>query len=181
MNRMLRRMLSVEFAVVAIILLAVVDCILRSHSCTLRRHMCVICRFERIDDECIYRQTTSIYQDTACSVWYAPHVEPSHEHVWAPAACDVRFNLYGQRLGESQPYARGRAIRKFTPEEQIRIYEHFDNPLDAKRVFVSLTDMSVIERCGDLAIMESLLAWKDAGFSGKWKSPVQLQESVGGK
>ena len=167
------RLLSIEvmFMVVAVLILG--HFLLSLHAGDRRRHTCVICRLERVDYTWNYCPPTSRYNETSCSRWYPAHVEANHLHDWSPSGSIALINFYGQPIGFGDNFdSRGRAIWRIPPEAQIGIYEHFDDPIEAKRVFVSLTDKSLFPNRDDYLIMESLVAWVESGYAGIWQAPA---------
>lgn len=163
------RLSRIEYAIVSILLLLIGHMLLGSNAGYRHRHTCVICRLERVDHNWQYSAKNSTYK---CSYWYPSHVEPTHEHVWSPNSAFVLLNFYGQAIGAGDNEERpGRAIWRLTPNEQIKVYQHFSNPLDAKTLFVSLLDPAVRQDRQDLVIVYSLREWIESEFSTKWERP----------
>lgn len=138
-------------------------------------YTCVICRLGRVDSDYL-GFTHSRYFENECSRLYASHVEPTHEHVWKPGTCRYTSNLLGQPLsvGCSIDHVR---IGSLSPSTQIRVYQHFPDPLEAKKLFASLIDAKLSndrideydEGRGQLTI-DALRAWDEAGFPGTWEA-----------
>lgn len=168
----LRRLLTAETTVVVVFAAILVHVFLGSIAGWRLRHTCVVCRLERIDFHWELRKATTEINETACSRWYSTNVEPNHDHDWSPSATTVWFNYYGQACGAGDnDECRGRAIRRLTPDDQIAVYQHFDDPFEAKALFVSLTDKSLFKDRFDFAIAESLRTWVQSGCVGRWHVP----------
>ena len=137
------------------------------------RQSCVICRLYRIDTTC-FGLTHSAYSETDCSRWYASHIEPRHVHVWERGTCFYTTNLLGTptSVGCSPGHF---PIMLLAPTTQMKVYQHFQDPVSAKRLFASLTDAKTHndrldehdEDRGHLTV-EAIEAWEAAGFPGKW-------------
>jgi len=170
----------VEGVVVAGLLLLIAHLVLGSRAGYRQRHTCVVCRLERVDRNWRYWTTTSAYRKTACSQWYAANVEPAHRHVWAPNSSHVVFDFYGRAIGAGSNDERpGRAVWRLTPDEQIEVYRRLANPLEAKAIFLSLTDPAVMKDRQDFAIVASLRAWMESGFEGDWQAAQQDRDPTG--
>ena len=164
-----------DWAVVAVLLVILTAMLLGTPAWHRHRHTCVICRLERTDVTSPFGQTTSTFRETSCSKWYAAHVEATHEHIWAANPTMQSVNAYGVVGGAGDNEARpGRVIWRLTPDEQMELYKHFSQPLQAKRLFISLTTPKVMRGRGDMAILGALQAWRDAGFTGGWEMPEGL-------
>jgi hypothetical protein len=137
-------------------------------------HTCVLCRLGRVDATCL-GLTRSNYYENECSRWYAAHVEPSHEHVWERGTCCYESNLLGMPLSVGCRPGHY-PIRKLDPDTQLRVYQHFGDPLEAKKLFAGLTDEKThddridefdYEDRGHLTV-RALKEWEAAGFPGTW-------------
>ena len=138
------------------------------------RHTCVICRAQRADLIYFGKTWQSEYSETACTAWYRNNVEPAHKHVWVRSISVGIPNLYGQNIGIGTNHQRpGRAIWRLTPQEQISIYQHLPDPLEAKRLFISLAQPPATNGGNDLFILHNLRAWIDSGFNGSWQGTTQ--------
>ncbi len=167
-----------EWAVVAVVLVVVTAMLAGTPAWHRHRHTCVICRMERTDLTSPLGQTTSTFRETSCSKWYPAHVEATHDHLWAANPTMQSVNAYGEVGGAGDNEQRpGRAIWRLTPEEQVEIYEHFSQPLQAKRLFISLLSLKVMHGRGDMAILGELRAWRDAGFDGDWDPNEEISSS----
>ncbi len=138
-------------------------------------HTCVICRLGRVDSDYL-GSTHSRYFENECSRWYAAHVEPVHEHIWEPGTCRSTSNLLGQPLSVGCRVGHY-PIWLLPPSTQMRVYQHFQEPREAKKLFASLTDEKTYqdrideddEDRGHLMV-DALRAWDEAGFPGTWEA-----------
>ncbi|MHC5538626.1 hypothetical protein ACYOEI_10425 [Singulisphaera rosea] len=154
---------------VGIILVFVPNCMCISRL----RHTCVICRLERVDAECLGLLRSS-YAETECSLWYAAHVEPKHTHIWERSACRSRSNLFG--LPMSVACQSGSfPILLLSPTTQLKAYQRFQDPREAKKVFANLTEAKThddwLDDAGEhqaLLTVYAIEAWEEAGFPGAW-------------
>lgn len=137
------------------------------------RHTCVICRLYRVDTMCL-GLTHSAYSETDCSLWYSAHVEPMHAHVWERGTCSYMSNLLGYSFGVGCSPGRF-PIVLLSPTTQLKVYQCFRDPLEAKALFADLTDSKThddrldeddVDR-GHLTV-EAIKAWEVAGFPGTW-------------
>lgn len=136
-------------------------------------HTCVACRLARVDATCL-GFTRSSYYPNECTQWYSGHVEPEHAHVWERGTCLYTSNLLG--LPMSVGCSPGRyPIRLLDPSTQMRVYQHFKDPLQAKALFESLTDEKTHddrldeddEDRGHLMV-RAMNEWEAQGFPGTW-------------
>lgn len=159
-----------EWALVAIVLVILTAMLLSTPAWQRHRHTCAICRLERTDVTSPLGQTTRTFRETSCSRWYAAHVEATHEHLWAANPTSQNVDALGVVRGAGDNEDRpGRVIWRLTPDEQVEIYKHFPQPLEAKRLFVSLTTPTVMRERNDFQILETLHAWSNTGFAGRWE------------
>ncbi len=135
-------------------------------------HTCAVCRLTRLDSTFLGLAWSS-YHPTECSRWYAEHVEPTHVHLWEQVGCERIMNLFGTRMGFA--CAPGRhPIQQLPADTQMRIYQHFKDPFEAKRLFEGLTDAKTRDRIDedDLdrghLMVEALWMWDAQGFPGTW-------------
>ncbi len=168
-----------EWAVVAIVLVILTAMLLSTPAWQRHWHTCAICRLERTDVTSPLGQTTSTFRETSCSQWYAVHVEPTHEHLWAANPTMQSIDSYGVARGAGDNENRpGRVIWRLTPDEQVEIYKHFPQPLEAKQLFVSLTTPTVMRERNDFQILETLHAWSDTGFVGRWEDQHTAEKTI---
>src|SRR4051794_12609239 len=137
-------------------------------------HTCVICRLDRVDATCL-GVTLPSYDENECSRWYATHVERSHRHVWERGTCCYESNLLGMPRGVGCRPGHY-PIKLLDPATQMRAYQHFKDPLGAKKLFENLTDEKThgdqIDECDypdrGYLIVGALEGWESAGFPGTW-------------
>ena len=77
-------------------------------------------------------------EDGECSRWYQKHVEPSHEHTWMDRTRCRRCGIPGIYGGYSCRI--GSPLEGLSSRLQIQIYDHFEDKLEAKRLFIRLGD-----------------------------------------
>jgi hypothetical protein len=141
---------------------------------TYERYTCVVCRLFRLKTTYGF-VPVSRRSETECSRWYSAHVEPRHDHVWERSTCVYEGDLWG--FPHSVGCSPGRyPIWMLSSETQMRVYQHFKNPLDAKALFAGLTDARthgdrLDEHDDDKGrlIVRSLEEWDAAGFPGNWQ------------
>ena len=139
-----------------------------------RQYTCALCRANRIDATRLWRQSSRI-EESACSVWYATNVRKDHDHLWISSASETGYNIFGRairaRSGERN------SLWFITPQEQVRIYDHFPDKAAAVDLFSRIADSesagSQVERTAMLREAErtvrQLQAWEKAGFPGTWE------------
>ncbi|WP_406694611.1 hypothetical protein V5E97_26435 [Singulisphaera sp. Ch08] len=164
-----RRLTAVVVAVVVIVLLVLGGFL----PFTRRAKTCVICRLNRVDSTYGPLPISRLHE-TNCSRWYAAHVEPEHSHIWEHGTCLYESDLYGTwRAFSCRPGHY--PIFMLPTETQMRVYQHFKNPLDAKTLFANLTDAKTYnnrldqddEDRGHLTV-RAMSEWESAGFPGTW-------------
>lgn len=136
-------------------------------------YTCVVCRLARADF-IVFGIARSEYRPTECSRWYSEHVEPSHAHVWEPGTCAVTKNIFGRWL-EIGCRPGHYPIHRLDADVQMRVYQHFKDPLEARRLFENLTDEKTYndrldeddENRGQLTV-DALKEWDSCGFPGTW-------------
>jgi hypothetical protein len=129
---------------------------------------CALCRCGRTDYVYLDQMWRTELQENACSQWYSKNVEPDHDHVWVRARATALRDLYGNRFGAMDRDPVGRTIWSLSSDDQLRIYQHFPNPRDAKSVFFELASPQAKVKDTDYQILNALLAWRDSGFAGSW-------------
>jgi hypothetical protein len=136
-------------------------------------HTCVACRLDRVDATC-FGFARSTYYENECSLWYAAHVEPVHAHTWERGTCCYESNLLGKPLSVGCRPGHY-PIRLLDSSTQMRVYQHFKDRLEAKRLFESLTDEKTYndrleedEDRGHLTV-RALQAWEAEGFPDTWE------------
>jgi hypothetical protein len=137
------------------------------------RQTCVVCRLTRLDSTYGPIPRSRFYEND-CSRWYAAHIEPRHPHVWERGTCVYETDLYG--FPRSVGCSPGQfPIHMLSSDTQMRVYQHFKNPLDAKILFTNLTDAKTYndrldeedEDKGHL-IVRAMQEWDSAGYPGTW-------------
>lgn len=146
-------------------------CALLSYSISVMhdRWTCALCRQMRVNDmyfDLKWRTWRTVESETACTQWYRDHVEPTHNHVWVHARATAMRNLNGTPFGVIDREPLGRTIWQLSAEDQVSIYEHFTDPIEARDLFLSLTSPNSQTNNQDYVIMRSLQDWKDSGFQG---------------
>jgi hypothetical protein len=134
---------------------------------TRRGSTCVLCRADRLEWACLGVRW-SCDARTACSRWYAAHVEPTHTHVWVRSPCYYEVNLWGAEIG-SGCYPRPHPIWRLPPETQLAVYQHLANPAEARGLFTG---------AGDHRVVRAVVAWAAAKFPGTW---ARWYETHGGE
>jgi hypothetical protein len=144
-----------------------------SGTMTRKSRTCLICRLTQVDTASA-GQTTTNYEENACSRWYVAKVEPKHAHVWEESTCTVVSNLDGSHwFVKCNPGHF--SIWQLNPETQLAVYQHFKSPAEARDLFLSLADAKT---CNDRLerdktkghlIVDALEEWEAAEFPGTWK------------
>ncbi len=101
-----------------------------------RAETCVICRLDKVISTYGPIPVTTL-EETDCSLWYAAHVEPRHSHLWERSQGVYESGILG--IGRSIGCRIGHyPIYKLPSSTQIRVCQHFKNPLMAKSLFANL-------------------------------------------
>ena len=137
-------------------------------------HTCVACRLGRVDASCL-GLTRSTYHENECSRWYSAHVESTHDHVWERGTCRYASNLLGRPVSVGCRPGHY-PIRLLDPTTQMQVYQHFKDPLEAKKLFEGLTDEKTHddrlddddEDRGHL-VVRAIKEWAAGGFPGSWE------------
>lgn len=160
----------VRWAVLRVVCLAVTGCFV---PVTYEKFTCVICRRFRLTMSYAALPVTK-ERDNECSLWHAAHVEPSHAHLWERSTCVYETDLLG--LSRSVGCRPGHyPIWLLPPSTQMAFYQNFKDPLEAKALFVNLTDAKTHndrldendEDKGHLMV-RAIGEWQTAGFPGTW-------------
>jgi hypothetical protein len=103
-------------------------------------------------------------EETDCSLWYRGNVEPSHTHAWVKCTCCQRIGIPG--LFGGYACIIGGPLTGLSRTVQMTIYEHFEDRLEAKRLFICLgqTDGE------SYRTWKVLMDWVDKGYPGTWHS-----------
>jgi hypothetical protein len=108
---------------------------------------------------------------TDCSRWYNARVERSHAHQWVERFHCRRIGIPGLINGFACYI--GAPINDLPPTLQVTVYQHFGDPLEAKRLFIRLgrKDVESQRPC------ESLIDWINRGYPGTWKEWLRPRAS----
>ncbi|MGC8641796.1 MAG: hypothetical protein ACP5XB_18160 [Isosphaeraceae bacterium] len=132
-----------------------------------RPYTCAVCRANKLNKQLLGLRW-STQEETDCSRWYSAHVEPAHHHVWVPCTYCRHFGIPGVYGGYS--CVVGGPLTGLSRKVQIQIYQHFQNPLEAKRLFIQLG-----RNCPD-RIWQALMDWVEEGYSGTWAEWLKRQQ-----
>ena len=132
--------------------------ILGLQGCSRIPYTCAVCREDRVDHNW-FGLRWSDREETDCSRWYQSNVEPAHAHCWAECSHCRRFGIPGLYTGYG--CIIGGPITGLSRMVQIEIYQHFENRLEAKQLFVRIGQ-------GDSHAWDALMEWVDAGYPGTW-------------
>lgn len=108
-----------------------------SHS----RMTCTLCRMSRVETQYYFMYWAS-ESSNDCTRWYDAHVEARHAHAW----------LFAENHGPWSFFVRSSEcnfnwpLSKIEPDTQIEFYRHFDDPREAKPVFLLLADREFIDQ-----------------------------------
>ncbi len=126
-----------------------------------RPSTCAVCRAYKTD----YHFLTfrwSEQEDSDLTPWYSAHVEPSHTHEWVPCSYCRRIGIPGLTSGYS--CLIGSPLTGLSQSVQTSIYQHFEDPLEATRLFIRLGRRD----SNDSQIWEALMDWVNADYPGTW-------------
>lgn len=133
---------------------------------------CVYCRLGKSELSAFGVKVRSTVYENECSRWYPAHVERSHEHVWVLNAHGAGKNLLG--VTRAMANFGFRPINLISLDAQRCVYEKFENPRDARRLFGDLgrkyDNTLEGEYQGMLASlkMSAIRDWEREGFPGTW-------------
>jgi hypothetical protein len=122
---------------------------------------CAVCRADKVDYHLLGLKWSKL-EDEDCSRWYSDNVERSHTHVWIRGSYCRRFGIPGVWGGYS--CVIGGPLTGLSKNVQRAIYQHFDDPLEGKRLFIRLgrTDAETFR------VWTALMGWVDADYPGTW-------------
>jgi hypothetical protein len=129
--------------------------------CSRRSYTCAVCREEKVDQRFLILGWSE-RTETDCSEWYRGNVEPSHAHAWAARGYCRRFGIPG--LGGGFACSMGTPIAGLSRSWQIKIYQHFDDRLEAKRLFMRLGRWDNESH----VLLNALMEWSNADYPGTW-------------
>ncbi|WP_165249532.1 hypothetical protein [Paludisphaera soli] len=127
---------------------------------------CVVCRLWRRDVS--LGLTWTAYQETECSRYYAEHVEPVHQHVWGRTSCATLVNVFGRPVGVA--CGDRHPILSLDSEDQMAIYRHFEDPAEARRMFLETGGEGPRDWERGRLIVSAIADWYVAGLPGEWES-----------
>jgi hypothetical protein len=126
-----------------------------------RSYTCAACRADRFDHNFLGFKW-SRQESTDCSLWYTANVEQSHTHAWIGCSYCRRFGIPG--LAGGYACFVGGPLTGLSRTVQMNIYKHFDDRLEAKRLFIRL---GLMDAEGS-RLWESLMGWVDQDYPGTW-------------
>jgi hypothetical protein len=137
------------------------SCLLGFPGYSRRPYTCAACRADKVDYH-LLGLTWSDQEDTDCSRWYRENVERSHAHAWIGCTYCRRFGIPGLTGG----YACfvGGPLTGLSRTVQMTIYQHFEDRLEAKRLFIRLGQTDAESP----RLWEALMDWVDRGYPGTW-------------
>lgn len=124
-------------------------------------YTCAVCRADKVDYRLVALRWTR-HTDSDLSLWYEKNVESSHTHSWITMGRCRPFGIPFLWTGFACT-TRG-PLAGLSQSLQREIYEHFEDPLEAKQLFIELGDMTgnVYRRWAPL------MEWVDEGYPGRW-------------
>jgi hypothetical protein len=130
--------------------------------CSRIPYTCAVCRKDKVEHRCL-GLGWSEQEETDCSLWYQANVERTHPHVWLERTHCRRFGIPGLYGGYA--CTGGGPLTHLSRTLQIKIYRHFRDPSDAKRLFIGLG------RWDDEGHRQwdALMGWVEADFPGTWR------------
>jgi hypothetical protein len=133
---------------------------------------CVVCRQERAYHRLLpFAWTTT--SSTPCSRWYAANVEPTHVHLWDAKPKCTRLGNFLTGTGYACRMSRY-PVQMLPPDSQLAFYRRFQDPREAKALFIRLTDPRLNRGEDDergpvgYRMVRTIRAWERAGFTGTW-------------
>ena len=131
-----RRGKNLTIAVTCLGIALLTHLFLIGHATNRRHYTCAICRLNRVDyTSVITGRVRNSFRESSCSKWYRDNIESDHEHIWVRSSTIGLVNFYGQTVGVGDnDETPGRVIWRLSPDQQIELYKHFDDPLQAKRL-----------------------------------------------
>jgi hypothetical protein len=136
-------------------------CVLCLATPSQRPFICSVCRVERVDNRWLGLRWYDLAENE-CSRWYREHVERSHAHAWVKRGYCRRFGIPGLYGGYA--CVIGGPITGLSWRVQVDIYRHFEDPLEAKKLFIRLGTMD-----GEAPRMwTAVMGWVEAEYPGTW-------------
>lgn len=137
------------------------SCLLGFPGCSRRPYTCAVCRKDKVDHDCLGMKWSS-QEETDCSAWYRGNVERSHAHTWVKCTSCRWFGIPG--LSGGYACFVGGPITGLSRTVQIEIYQHFEDRLEAKRLFIRLERMDE----EGYRMWKALMGWVDEDYPGAW-------------
>ncbi len=136
-----------------------------------RPFTCAVCRANTLDNNFLGLRWSS-QEDTDCSRWYSENVERFHTHAWIGCTYCRRFGISG--LGGGYACFVGGPLTGLSKKVQMTIYQHFEDPLEAKRLFIHLGQPDAEGN----RLWESLMGWVDQDCPGTWHDWCEQQSAT---
>lgn len=133
---------------------------------------CAYCRLGKTELWAFDVRVWSTLHENKCSRWYSTHVERAHNHMWVFKTHGAAKNLFG--VTRTMANFGSRPINAISPEAQRRVYEKFEDPRDAKRLFEDLGRKYGNTLEGEYGYVTASIKadvirdWERAGFPGTW-------------
>jgi hypothetical protein len=137
-----------------------------------RPFTCAVCRANNVDNHLLGFRWSSP-ESTDCSRWYTENVERSHTHAWIGCTYCRRFGIPG--LGGGYGCFVGGPLTGLSRTVQMTIYQHFEDRLEAKQLFIRLGQMDAESN----RMWEALMAWVDQDCPGTWHVWWEQQGATG--
>jgi hypothetical protein len=132
---------------------------------------CALCRIVRCDYKSVAGYGWSEFGINECSEWYPKNIESTHEHVWQRSPSSAGFNRNGKPIWVADSDRPG-GLLLLTPAEQVAIYEHITNAVEAKRLFVEMRSDAETENYDRHLVVRSkahiLKDWSNSNFKRSW-------------
>ena len=133
-----------------------------------RPYTCSVCRANKAENRLLGFDWSS-QESTDCSRWYAENVERSHTHAWIGCA-------YCRRLpGGGYACFVGGPLTDLSRTVQMTVYQHFEDRLEAKRLFIRLGQMDAENK----RLWDALMGWVDQGYPGTWHDWLERRLAAG--
>jgi hypothetical protein len=145
------------FCIICITL--IVSCLLGFSPYSRRLYTCAVCRANKVDNNFVGLRWSS-QESTDCSRWYSENVERSHTHAWIGCTYCRRFGIPG--LAGGYACFVGGPLTGLSRTVQMTIYQHFEDRLEAKRLFIRLGQMDAESN----RLWEALMGWIDQDYPG---------------
>lgn len=142
------------------------------------QHTCALCRHSRTMLKGPFGEDVT-ESATNCSDWYNETFPESHQHVWISAPDFAILNWLGEPCGGGSPASNRTILWKLSPEQQLAIYQQFDDSQEARRLFTRIAELSEAKSYqeSDKAklLVFALKQWQEEGFRETWSEVVQRE------